>query len=146
MGELVLLMVSVAVAQAGEMVVMAVPVGVGAAIALEEYGGRGRWARLIEINIANLAGVPSIVYGLLGLGLFVRTLRLERSLIAGAATLALLMLPMVILTAREVWSAFKPRREYAPKPLHAEVATQLALCVETFLWLLRMQKMFYWYL
>jgi phosphate transport system permease protein len=80
---------------------MAVPVGVGAAIALEEYGGRGRWARLIDINIANLAGVPSIIYGLLGLGLFVRTLRLERSLIAGGATLALLMLPMVIMTARE---------------------------------------------
>ena len=79
---------------------MAVPVGVGAAIALEEYGGRGRWARLIEINIANLAGVPSIIYGLLGLGLFVRMLRFEHSLLAGAATLALLMLPVVILTAR----------------------------------------------
>jgi phosphate transport system permease protein len=83
----------------------AMPVGVGAAIALEEYGGRGRWARLIEINIANLAGVPSIVYGLLGLGLFVRALRLERTLLAGAATLALLMLPLVILTAREALRA-----------------------------------------
>ena len=81
--------------------VLAMPVGVGAAIALEEYGGRGRWARLIEINIANLAGVPSIIYGLLGLGLLVRALRLERTLLAGAATLALLMLPLVILTARE---------------------------------------------
>ena len=84
---------------------MAVPVGVGAAIALEEYGGRGRWARLIEINIANLAGVPSIIYGLLGLGLFVRVLRFEHSLLAGAATLALLMLPVVILTAREALRA-----------------------------------------
>ena len=84
---------------------MAVPVGVGAAIALEEYGGRGRWARLIEINIANLAGVPSIIYGLLGLGLFVRMLRFEHSLLAGAATLALLMLPVVILTAREALRA-----------------------------------------
>jgi phosphate transport system permease protein len=84
---------------------MAVPVGVGAAIALEEYGGRGRWARLIEINIANLAGVPSIVYGLLGLGLFVRALQWERSLLAGAGTLALLVLPTVILTTREALRA-----------------------------------------
>ncbi len=71
------------------------------AIYLEEYGERGRMARLIEINIANLAGVPSIIYGLLGLGLFVRTLGLGRSLIAGAATLALLVLPVVILSTRE---------------------------------------------
>lgn len=80
---------------------MSVPIGVGAAIALEEYGGRGRWARLIEINIANLAGVPSIVYGLLGLGLFVQALQWDRSLLSGAGTLALLVLPTVILTARE---------------------------------------------
>ena len=77
------------------------PIGIGAAIYLEEYGKRGRMARLIEINIANLAGVPSIIYGLLGLGLFVRTLGLGRSLIAGAATLALLVLPVVILSTRE---------------------------------------------
>src|SRR5688572_21583908 len=51
---------------------IAIPLGVAAAIHLEEYGGRGRISRLIEINIANLAGVPSIIYGLLGLGLFVR--------------------------------------------------------------------------
>lgn len=84
---------------------MAMPVGVGAAIALEEYAGRRRWARLVEINIANLAAVPSIIYGLLGLGLFVQALQLERTLIAGAATLALLMLPVVILTAREALRA-----------------------------------------
>jgi len=84
---------------------MAMPVGVGAAIALEEYAGRRRWARLVEINIANLAAVPSIIYGLLGLGLFVQALQLERTLIAGAATLALLMLPVVILTAREALKA-----------------------------------------
>ncbi|HEY8550792.1 MAG TPA: phosphate ABC transporter permease PstA [Vicinamibacterales bacterium] len=81
--------------------VMALPVGVAAAIHLEEYGTQSRWSRLIEINIANLAGVPSIIYGLLGLGLFVRTIGLGRSLIAGAATLALLVLPVVILTTRE---------------------------------------------
>lgn len=84
---------------------MAVPIGLGTAIALEEYGGRGRWARLVEINIANLAGVPSIVYGLLGLGLFVRALQLDRSLLAGAGTLALLVLPLVIMTAREALRA-----------------------------------------
>jgi phosphate transport system permease protein len=80
---------------------IALPVGVGAAIHLEEYGRRSRFARFIELNIANLAGVPSIVYGLLGLGLFVRTLALGRSLLAGALTLALLVLPMVVMVARE---------------------------------------------
>jgi phosphate transport system permease protein len=80
---------------------IALPIGIGAAIYLEEYGARGRMARLIEINIANLAGVPSIIYGLLGLGLFVRALGLGRSLIAGALTLALLVLPVVILSTRE---------------------------------------------
>ncbi|MEZ5318650.1 MAG: ABC transporter permease subunit [Vicinamibacterales bacterium] len=65
------------------------------------YGGGGRWSRLIEVNIANLAGVPSIVYGLLGLGLFVRTMHMGRSVLAGAATLALLVLPVVILSTRE---------------------------------------------
>lgn len=79
----------------------AVPVGVGAAIYLEEYARPGRLTSFIEINIANLAGVPSIIYGLLGLEVFVRTLGLGRSLVAGAATLALLVLPMVIMTARE---------------------------------------------
>ncbi len=72
---------------------------------LEEYGRGTRMERLIEINIANLAGVPSIIYGLLGLGVFVRTLGLGRSLIAGGATLALLVLPVVILTTREALRA-----------------------------------------
>jgi len=80
---------------------IAIPVGVGAAIYLEEYARPGRLTSLIELNIANLAGVPSIIYGLLGLELFVRLMQMGRSLIAGAATLALLLLPMVILTARE---------------------------------------------
>jgi len=78
---------------------------VAAALYLEEYGGRSRVARLIEINISNLAAVPSIIYGLLGLGLFVRTLQLGRSLLAGAATLALLALPVVILSTREALRA-----------------------------------------
>jgi phosphate transport system permease protein len=84
---------------------LGVPIGVGAALYLEEYGGRSRLARLIEINISNLAAVPSIIYGLLGLGLFVRALRFERSLLAGGATLALLMLPVVILSTREALRA-----------------------------------------
>jgi phosphate transport system permease protein len=80
---------------------LSLPIGVGAAIYLEEYGGRSRIARLIEINISNLAAVPSIIYGLLGLGLFVRTMAMGRSVMAGASTLALLALPVVILSTRE---------------------------------------------
>ena len=80
---------------------LALPVGVGSAIYLEEYGKRSKLAGLIEINITNLAGVPSVIYGLLGLGLFVRALGLGRSILAGAATLALLVLPIVILASRE---------------------------------------------
>lgn len=81
--------------------VLAVPVGVSAAIYLEEYGGRSRLARIIELNITNLAAVPSIIYGLLGLGLFVRMMGMGRSVLAGASTLALLVLPVVILSTRE---------------------------------------------
>lgn len=80
---------------------MALPVGVGAAVYLEEYGKRGRLANLIEVNISNLAGVPSIIYGLLGLEVFVRTLGMGRSLLAGASTMALLILPIVIMASRE---------------------------------------------
>lgn len=80
---------------------LALPVGVAAAIYLEEYGSRSRIARFIELNIANLAAVPSIIYGLLGLGLFVRLMGMGQSVLAGAATLALLALPVVILSTRE---------------------------------------------
>lgn len=89
----------------GATAAIAVPVGLATAIYLEEYGRRGRLARWIELNIANLAGVPSIVYGLLGLELFVRALGMGRSLIAGALTLALLVLPIIILTSREALRA-----------------------------------------
>ena len=78
-----------------------VPVGVGAALYLEEYAPKNRLTTLIEINISNLAGVPSIVYGLLGLAIFVQFLALDRTLLAGALTLALLILPIVILASRE---------------------------------------------
>jgi len=81
--------------------VMALPVGVAAAIYLEEYAARSFVARFIELNIANLAAVPSIIYGLLGLGVFVRLMGMGQSVFAGAATLALLALPVVILSTRE---------------------------------------------
>ncbi len=80
---------------------LALPIGVAAAIYLEEYGTRSRIARFIELNIANLAAVPSIIYGLLGLGLFVRLMGMGQSVMAGASTLALLALPVVILSTRE---------------------------------------------
>jgi len=85
--------------------VLAVPLGIGAAVYLEEYARNNFFTRLIELNIANLAGVPSIIYGILGLELFVRFMQLERSLIAGALTLALLILPIVILASREALRA-----------------------------------------
>lgn len=84
---------------------IAIPLGIGAAIYLEEYSRGGRLARLIEINISNLAGVPSIIYGLLGLGLFVRWMKLGPSVLAGSMTLALLALPVVILSTREALRA-----------------------------------------
>jgi phosphate transport system permease protein len=88
--------------------VLAVPIGTAAAIYLEEYGTRSLTARIIEINITNLAAVPSIIYGLLGLGLFVRTMGMGRSVLAGASTLALLVLPVVILSTREALRAVPP--------------------------------------
>jgi phosphate transport system permease protein len=84
---------------------LAVPIGVASAIYLEEYGRRNFLARIIEINITNLAAVPSIIYGLLGLGLFVRAMGMGRSVMAGASTLALLVLPVVILATREALRA-----------------------------------------
>lgn len=84
-------------------IVTVVPLGIGAAIYLEEYADKSRWwNRLVEINIQNLAAVPSIVYGILGLAFIVRgPLDLGFILAAGAVTLALLVLPTVILAARE---------------------------------------------
>jgi phosphate transport system permease protein len=85
----------------GMTAVFSVPIGVGAAVYLEEYAAASRWRSLVQLNIANLAGVPSIVYGILGLGLFVRALALKESLLAGALTLTLVVLPIVILAAQE---------------------------------------------
>ncbi len=78
-----------------------VPIGIGAAIYLEEYAAKNKLTLLIEVNISNLAGVPSIVYGLLGLALFVQWMALGRSVLAGALTMSLLTLPIVIIACRE---------------------------------------------
>jgi len=80
---------------------ISVPVGVGAAIYLEEYAPSGPFMTFIEINIANLAGVPSVVYGILGLAMFVRYLAFGQSVMTGALTLSLLILPIIIISARE---------------------------------------------
>ena len=81
------------------------PIGVGAAIYLEEYAPRHWVTRLIQINITNLAGVPSIVYGILGLAVFVRGMALERSVLAAALTMSLLVMPIIIITAQEALRA-----------------------------------------
>ncbi|MEK6678780.1 MAG: phosphate ABC transporter permease PstA [Nitrospirota bacterium] len=88
--------------------IIAFPLGVAAAVYLEEYSKKNWLRDFIEINIANLAGVPSIIYGLLGLGLFVRALSLDRSVISGSATIALLVLPIIILSTREALKAIPP--------------------------------------
>jgi phosphate transport system permease protein len=82
-------------------ITFALPLGVGAAVYLEEYSGKSRFTKLIEVCIANLAGVPSVIYGILGLQVFVRALGFERSLLSGALTLALLVLPIIIMASRE---------------------------------------------
>jgi len=79
----------------------AIPIGMGAGIYLEEYGKKSRLFNFLEINIANLAGVPSIIYGILGLQIFVRMLKLGGSLLTGSFTLALLILPIIIVVTRE---------------------------------------------
>ena len=84
---------------------LAVPIGVGAAVWLEEYAPRARWVKLVTLNIANLAGVPSVLYGILGLTLFVRLLGFDRSLLAGASTMALLILPVIVIATQEALRA-----------------------------------------
>jgi len=84
---------------------IAVPIGVSAGIYLEEYGGKNKLNTLLEINISNLAGVPSIIYGLLGLEIFVRISNMGTSVLAGSFTLALLILPIIIVATREALKA-----------------------------------------
>jgi phosphate transport system permease protein len=84
---------------------ISIPLGVGAGIYLEEYSKKNWVSSLLEINISNLAGVPSIIYGLLGLEVFVRIMGLGKSVLAGALTLSLLVLPIVIVATREAIKA-----------------------------------------
>lgn len=82
-------------------IVVALPLGVSAAVYLTEYAGQGRFTRLIRLAIVNLAGVPSIVYGLFGLGVFVLLLKAGVSVLAGSLTLAVMILPVIITAAEE---------------------------------------------
>ena len=82
-------------------IIFSFPLGVGSAIYLEEYAPNNKFTRIIELNIANLAGVPSVIYGILGLQLFIRGLNFERSLLSGALTLTMLILPVIIIASRE---------------------------------------------
>lgn len=85
--------------------IIAFPLGVAAGIYLEEYAKKNKFAGLLEINISNLAGVPSIIYGLLGLEVFVRIMNLGASVLAGSLTLSLLILPIIIVATREAIKA-----------------------------------------
>jgi phosphate transport system permease protein len=85
--------------------IVAVPLGVGAAIYLAEYAPDNRWTRIIRIAIINLAGIPSVVYGLFGLGLFVLFLQFGTSILAGSLTLAIMTVPVIISTAEEALRA-----------------------------------------
>lgn len=81
--------------------IFAVPLGIGAAIYLSEYAAESRWTRMIRIAIINLAGIPSVVYGLFGLGIFVLLLKFGTSILAGSLTLAIMTLPVIISTSEE---------------------------------------------
>lgn len=96
-----------------------IPVGISAALYLEEFAGKGKISRLIELNISNLSGVPSIVYGILGLAIFVRFFALERSLISGALTMSLLILPTIIIAGREAIRTVPMSIRYAALSLGA---------------------------
>ncbi|MDX1672068.1 MAG: phosphate ABC transporter permease PstA, partial [Balneolaceae bacterium] len=95
------------------------PLGVGAGIYLEEYGKKSKWSSFLEINIANLAGVPSIIYGLLGLEIFVRMMQFGNSVIAGSLTLSLLILPIIIVSTREAIKAVPDSIRAASRALGA---------------------------
>jgi phosphate transport system permease protein len=85
--------------------IIALPIGIAAAIYLEEYSKKNKLSSLLEVNISNLAGVPSIIYGLLGLEIFVRIMEMGASVLAGSLTLGLLILPIVIVSTREALKA-----------------------------------------
>ncbi|MEZ4846785.1 MAG: phosphate ABC transporter permease PstA [Bdellovibrionota bacterium] len=99
--------------------IIAIPVGISASIYLEEFGRKNFLSKLIDINISNLAGVPSIVYGILGLTIFVRWFNLERSILSGALTMSLLILPSIIIVSREAIRAVPDSMRYAALALGA---------------------------
>lgn len=80
---------------------IAFPVGIGTAIYIEEYMSKNKFREILELNISNLSGVPSIVYGILGLAVFVQTFMFGRGIVAAALTLSLLILPTIIITSQE---------------------------------------------
>lgn len=104
----------------GLVALFTVPIGVGAAIYLEEYAPKNWVTNVIEVNISNLAGVPSIVYGLLGLAVFVQWMAIGRSVLAGSLTLTLLVLPIIILAAREAIRAVPSEHRQAGYALGAD--------------------------
>ncbi|MFZ5817725.1 MAG: phosphate ABC transporter permease PstA [Bacillota bacterium] len=97
----------------------ALPIGVATAVYLEFYARDSWLTRLLQVNIANLAGVPSIVYGLFGLAFFVRYLAFDRSILSAALTMALLILPVVIVNTREAIKAVPPSLAHAAYALGA---------------------------
>ncbi len=94
-------------------------IGVGTAIYLEEYAKNSWFSRLVKLNISNLAGVPSIIYGILGLAIFVRGMDLGRSLLAGSLTMALLILPIIVVAAQEAIIAVPESIKHAALALGA---------------------------
>ena len=100
-------------------IVVAFPLGIATALWLEEYAAPGPIKNILQTNIGNLAGVPSIIYGMLGLAVFVRALQLQRSLLAGGLTIAILVLPIVIINAQEALRAVPPGLRHASFALGA---------------------------
>lgn len=98
---------------------ISVPIGVATAVYLEEYAGKHWWFKFVRTNIANLAGVPSIVYGILGLAVFVKFLALGDSVLAGALTLSLVILPVIIIAAQEALKAVPDSLRHASYALGA---------------------------
>ena len=103
----------------GLTVIFSLPIGLGAAVYLEEYARDSGFARFIKINISNLAGTPSIVYGLLGLALFVNALGFKRSILSGALTMSLVILPIVIVSSQEAIKAVPQFLRYGSYALGA---------------------------
>lgn len=92
----------------GATIIISIPIGVATAIWIEEFAPKNRFLWLVKVNIANLAGVPGIIYGILGLALFVRSWELGPTIIAGALTLSLMILPMIVIASSEAIRQVQP--------------------------------------